>query len=80
MGKFICPVEPDRKARLGVFPKRRHTNLRGVIHRILTLAQIDIALSATMHRTGTGKTGASVIIELSPNLLVSALSGARSIR
>jgi acyl-coenzyme A thioesterase PaaI-like protein len=80
MGKFICPVEPDRKARLGMIPKRRHTNLRGVIHRILTLAQIDIALSATIHRTGTDKTGAPVIIELSAHLLVSALSGARLMR
>jgi uncharacterized protein (TIGR00369 family) len=65
MGKLISRVDPDGKARLRMFPERRHTNLQGVIHGAVTLALIDIALFATMHRIGTGNAGPSVTLELS---------------
>jgi uncharacterized protein (TIGR00369 family) len=65
MGKLITRVDDDGKARLRMFPERRHMNLQGVIHGAVTLALIDIALFVTMHRIGTGNAGPSVTLELS---------------
>ena len=65
MGKLITRVDNDGKARLRMFPERRHMNLQGVIHGAVTLSLIDIALFVTMHRIGTGNAGPSVTLELS---------------
>ena len=65
MGKLITRVDPDGKARLRMFPERKHINLQGIIHGAVTLALIDIALFVTMHRIGTGNAGPSVTLELS---------------
>jgi uncharacterized protein (TIGR00369 family) len=65
MGKLITRVDADGKARLRMFPERRHMNLQGVIHGAVTLSLIDIALFVTMHRIGTGNAGPSVTLELS---------------
>ncbi|MBA4009583.1 MAG: PaaI family thioesterase [Erythrobacter sp.] len=65
MGKLITRVDDDGKARLRMFPERRHMNLQGVIHGAVTLSLIDIALFVTMHRIGTGNAGPSVTLELS---------------
>ena len=61
----ITRVDADGKARLRMFPERKHMNLQGVIHGAVTLSLIDIALFVTMHRIGTGNTGPSVTLELS---------------
>lgn len=65
MGKLITRVDPDGKARLRMFPQRRHENLQGIIHGAVTLALIDISLFTTMHNLGTGNAGPSVTLELS---------------
>ncbi|WP_252257926.1 PaaI family thioesterase [Erythrobacter aurantius] len=65
MGKLITRVDPDRKARLRMFPQRHHQNLQGIIHGAVTLSLIDIALFTTMHNIGSGNAGPSVTLELS---------------
>jgi len=65
MGKLITRVDPDGKARLRMFPERRHENLQGIVHGAVTLALIDISLFTTMHTLGTGDAGPSVTLELS---------------
>jgi acyl-coenzyme A thioesterase PaaI-like protein len=65
MGKLITRVDEDGKARLRMFPERRHENLQGIIHGAVTLALIDISMFVTMHTIGTGNAGPSVTLELS---------------
>lgn len=65
MGKLITRLDHDGKARLRMFPERRHENLQGIIHGAVTLALIDISLFVTMHNLGTGNAGPSVTLELS---------------
>ena len=65
MGKLITRVDADGKARLRMFPERKHMNLQGVIHGAVTLGLIDIALFAAMHINGSGEAGPSVTVELS---------------
>ena len=65
MGKLITRVDDDGKARLRMFPERRHENLQGIIHGAVTLALIDISMFTTMHTIGTGDAGPSVTLELS---------------
>ena len=65
MGKLITRVDDDGKARLRMFPERRHENLQGIIHGAVTLSLIDISLFTTMHTIGTGNAGPSVTVELS---------------
>ena len=65
MGKLITRVDDDGKARLRMFPQRRHENLQGIIHGAVTLSLIDISLFTTMHTIGSGNAGPSVTVELS---------------
>ena len=69
MGRLITRVDDDGsngpRARLRMFPERRHLNLQGVIHGAVTLSLIDISLFVTMHMIGTGNAGPSVTLELS---------------
>ena len=65
MGRMITRVEDDGRARLRMFPERRHENLQGIVHGAVTLALIDIALFTTMHMIGSGNAGPSVTLELS---------------
>lgn len=72
MGKLLTRVEGDgegggdaRRARLRMFPERRHENLQGIVHGAVTLSLIDIALFTTMHNLGSGNAGPSVTLELS---------------
>ena len=72
--RFFTPVgtptagseaDDDGKARLRMFPERRHQNLQGIIHGAVTLSLIDISLFTTMHNIGSGNAGPSVTVELS---------------
>ncbi|WP_370034039.1 PaaI family thioesterase [Qipengyuania mesophila] len=65
MGKLITRIDDDGKARLRMFPERRHENLQGIVHGAVTLSLIDISLFTTMHTIGTGNAGPSVTLELS---------------
>ena len=68
MGKLLTRVEGEgdaRRARLRMFPERRHENLQGIVHGAVTLSLIDIALFTTMHNLGSGNAGPSVTLELS---------------
>ena len=69
MGRMITRVDEDGpggpRARLRMFPERRHENLQGIIHGAVTLALIDISLFTTMHTIGSGNAGPSVTLELS---------------
>ena len=65
MGRLITRVDDSGKARLRMFPERRHENLQGIIHGAVTLALIDISLFTTMHTIGSGNAGPSVTVELS---------------
>lgn len=65
MGRLITRLDDDGRARLRMFPARRHENLQGIVHGAVTLALIDIALFTTMHTLGSGNAGPSVTLELS---------------
>ena len=65
MGRMITRVDDDGRARLRMFPERRHENLQGIVHGAVTLALIDISLFTTMHMIGSGNYGPSVTLELS---------------
>ena len=65
MGRLITRVDEDGRARLRMFPERRHQNLQGIVHGAVTLSLIDISLFTTMHTIGTGNAGPSVTLELS---------------
>jgi len=69
MGKLITRVDSEGpngpRARLRMFPERKHENLQGIIHGAVTLALIDISLFTTMHNLGSGNAGSSVTLELS---------------
>ena len=64
MGRLITRREGDR-ARLRMFPERKHENLQGIIHGAVSLALIDISLFTTMHVVGSRNAGPSVTLELS---------------
>ena len=65
MGRMITRVDEDGRARLRMFPERRHENLQGIVHGAVTLSLIDISLFTTMHMIGSGNAGPSVTLELS---------------
>lgn len=65
MGRLITRIDDDGRARLRMFPERRHENLQGIVHGAVTLALIDISLFTTMHTIGSGNAGPSVTLELS---------------
>ena len=65
MGRMITRVDEDGRARLRMFPERRHENLQGIVHGAVTLSLIDISLFTTMHTIGSGNAGPSVTLELS---------------
>ena len=65
MGRMVTRVDDDGRARLRMFPERRHENLQGIVHGAVTLALIDISLFTTMHTIGSGNAGPSVTLELS---------------
>jgi uncharacterized protein (TIGR00369 family) len=65
MGRLITRIDDHGRARLRMFPERRHENLQGIIHGAVTLSLIDIALFTTMHTLGSGNAGPSVTLELS---------------
>lgn len=65
MGHLIARVDDDGKARLRMFPERRHENLQGMIHGAISLSLIDISMFTTMHLIGGGNAGPSVTLELS---------------
>lgn len=65
MGKLLTRLDDDGRARLRMFPERRHENLQGIVHGAVTLALIDISLFTTMHTIGSGNAGPSVTLELS---------------
>ncbi len=69
MGRLITRVDDDGKARLRMFPQRRHENLQGIVHGAVTLALIDISLFTTMHTIGSGNAGPSVTLELSTQFI-----------
>ena len=65
MGHLITRVDDDGKARLRMFPERRHQNLQGMIHGAISLSLIDISMFTTMHMIGGGDAGPSVTLEMS---------------
>jgi acyl-coenzyme A thioesterase PaaI-like protein len=65
MGHLITRVDDDGKARLRMFPERKHQNLQGNMHGAITLALIDISIFNAMHMIGSGNAGPSVTLELS---------------
>ncbi len=65
MGHLITRVDNDGKARLRMFPKRKHENLQGMIHGAISLALIDVSMFTTMHMIGGGNAGLSVTLEMS---------------
>lgn len=69
MGPMITRVDDDGRARVRMFPQRRHENLQGIVHGAVTLALIDISLFTTMHMIGGGKAGLAVTLELSTQFI-----------
>jgi acyl-coenzyme A thioesterase PaaI-like protein len=73
MGRLITRVDDDGRARLRMFPQRRHENLQGIVHGAVTLGLIDISLFTTMHTIGSGNAGPSVTLELSTQFVGAGL-------
>lgn len=69
MGNLITRIDDNGRARLRMFPERRHENLQGIIHGAVTLSLIDISLFTTMHMIGGGNAGPSVTLELSTQFI-----------
>lgn len=69
MGPMITRVDDDGRARVRMFPQRRHENLQGIVHGAVTLALIDISLFTTMHMIGGGKAALAVTVELSTQFI-----------
>ena len=69
MGKLITRVDEDGRARLRMFPERRHENLQGIIHGAVTLSLIDISLFSAMRTLTTGDPGPAVTLELSTQFI-----------
>ena len=65
MGRLITRLDDEGKARLRMFPRRRHENLQGIIHGAVTLSLIDISMFTCMHLIGSGNAGPSLTLELS---------------
>ena len=75
MGRMITRVDDDGRARLRMFPQRRHENLQGIVHGAVTLSLIDISLFTTMHMIGSGNSGPSVTLELSTQFVGAGRTG-----
>ena len=63
--RMLVRAEPDRKARLRVFPEHHHTNFADSIHGGTVLALIDIGLFACSRMLGIIEAGTAVTIDLS---------------
>lgn len=63
--KLLVRADPDGKARLRMFPERRHTNLADNIHGAAVLALVDIALFACSRMLGIIEAGTAVTLDLS---------------
>ena len=60
------PTEDGRpRARVRMFPERRHSNLGDNVHGAVTLALVDVALFAASHQFGSLDAGHSVTLDLS---------------
>ena len=63
--KLLVRVDSDGKARLRMFPERRHTNLGNNIHGGTVMALIDIGLFACSRMLGIIEAGTAVTLDLS---------------
>ena len=60
------PTEDGRpRARVRMFPERRHSNLGDNVHGAVTLALVDVGLFAASHQFGSLDAGHSVTLDLS---------------
>ncbi|WP_062347264.1 PaaI family thioesterase [Novosphingobium sp. CCH12-A3] len=73
MGRMLTRIEEGadgiRRARLRMFPERRHSNLLDAVHGGVTLALIDIALFAAMRTLLSGDAAGSVTLDLSSQFI-----------
>ncbi len=73
MGRMLTRIEegPDgiRRARLRMFPERRHSNLLDAVHGGVTLSLVDIALFAAMRTLLDGDAAGSVTLDLSTQFI-----------
>jgi uncharacterized protein (TIGR00369 family) len=65
MGRLIVRDDGDGKARLRMFPERRHSNLMDKVHGGAILTLIDIAIFAGSHMLGQLEVGAAVTLDMS---------------
>ena len=75
MGKLITRVDADGKARLRMFPERRHSNVLDAVHGGVTLALIDIAMFATMRTLLESDAAGSVTLDLSTQFIGAGMLG-----
>ncbi|BEV00942.1 PaaI family thioesterase [Novosphingobium olei] len=73
IGKLVARLEdgPDgkRRARLRMFPERKHSNLLDAVHGGATLSLIDIALFTGMRLILDGNAAGSVTLDLSTQFI-----------
>nr|WP_246465503.1 PaaI family thioesterase [Novosphingobium jiangmenense] len=73
MGRMLTRIEEGvdgtRRARLRMFPERRHSNLLEAVHGGVTLALIDISLFAAMRTLLSGDAAGSVTLDLSTQFI-----------
>jgi uncharacterized protein (TIGR00369 family) len=79
MGRMLTRIEEGvdgtRRARLRMFPERRHSNLLEAVHGGVTLALIDISLFAAMRTLLAGDAAGSVTLDLSTQFIGSGRVG-----
>lgn len=75
LAPFKVRMEPDGKARVRMFPRHEHSNLRDVVHGGVTLAFIDIALFAAARSFGLITAGTAVTIDLSTQFIGAGVIG-----
>ena len=63
--KLLVRADSDGKARLRMFPERRHTNLGNNIHGAAVMALIDFGLFACSRQLGIIEAGTAVTLDLS---------------
>jgi uncharacterized protein (TIGR00369 family) len=69
LAPFKVRLEPDGSARVRMYPRHEHSNLRDAVHGGTTLAFIDIALFAAARSFGLITAGTAVTLDLSTQFI-----------
>lgn len=69
LAPFLVRLESDGVARVRMFPKRQHSNLRNAVHGGTILGFIDVALFAASRSFGLITAGTAVTLDMSTQFI-----------